>query len=229
MMRILCTGTIGFIGPHVVGALKTSGHEVNEFSGDVRDVSTFDEGAFDAVLHMASLVDRRYWDTPELFEVNVDGTKNVMDLYSGSKMILLSSTDVESDVLSPYARSKLEAERIVLRDPDNLVIRCPSVFGAGDTHDKLVPRLFRKYLAGEDLELREGSKEYVHVRDLSLMIPELLNDEGIHRIEGVVVDNRRMDELVRSVCTSYDVKLEDVERPVHEGLRDMAFSMGVSH
>ena len=228
-MRILCTGTIGFIGPHVVGALKASGHEVTEFSGDVRDVSTFDEGAFDAVLHMASLVDRKYWNMPEFDEVNISGTKNVVDFYSSSKMILLSSADVENDVLSPYARSKLEAERIVLRDPNSLVIRCPSVFGAGDTHDKLVPRLFRKYLAGEDVELRDGSKEYVHIRDLSLMIPGFLDEIGIYRIKGVVVDNRRMDELVRSVCTSYDVTVEDPERPLYEGLRDMAFSMGVSH
>ncbi len=227
-MRILCTGTIGFIGPHVMRALRACGHEVSEFSGDVRDGSTFNKGRFDVVLHMASLVDKKYWGTPELDEVNVDGTMKVMDFYSGSKIILLSSTDVEGKDLTPYARSKLEAERMVLRDRKNLVIRCPSVFGTGDTHDKLVPRLFRKYLAGDNVELRDGAKEYVHIGLLSGKVPELLENRGIYRITGVVVDNHRMDALVRSVCISNGLSIGEIESPIYEGLREMAFSKGVS-
>jgi nucleoside-diphosphate-sugar epimerase len=65
---------------------------------------------------------------------------------------------VEREALTPYARSKQEADRRVLsRSGSHLAIRPSSVFEPGDTHDKLVPRLFAKYRLGKQITVEAGT------------------------------------------------------------------------
>jgi nucleoside-diphosphate-sugar epimerase len=200
-MRILATGGTGFIGGHVARALEADGHAVTRLGRDLRDASTFPPGPFDLVLHAAARVDKRYWDTEDLFLVNVGGTRNLLDRFPDAKMVYISSADVERDSLTPYARSKQEAEALVLeRSASHLAIRPPSVFGPGDTHDKLVPRLFAKHRLGKEMTVADGTHELLEVGDLAGQVAQGLHRTGIWRIQGRVIGNLELDRLVARVC-----------------------------
>lgn len=81
-MRVLVTGSAGFIGSHVVEALRGRGHHVSEFDlrsgGDVRDEAALARclTGVDAVCHQAAKVGLGVdvSDLPEYASSNVLGT-----------------------------------------------------------------------------------------------------------------------------------------------------------
>lgn len=198
---ILATGATGFVGSHIVRALIRQGHDVTRMGRDLRDSRTFPAGRFDVIVHAAAMVDKKYWQSPDLFDVNVEGTRRLLDAYPGAKMVFISSADVERDTLTPYARSKKEAEALVLGQTSiHLAVRPPSVFGPGDTHDKLVPRLFAKHRSGAQMALSEGRNELLYVEDLADQVANGLERSGIWRLQGRMIMNTDLDRLVEAVC-----------------------------
>jgi nucleoside-diphosphate-sugar epimerase len=200
-VRILLTGARGFIGQWVVKTLEAKNHSVIAFSGDVRDRNTFPLVSVDIVVHLAAIVDKRFWKSDNLFDVNVKGTQNLIEHYQDAKIVFISSTDVEKDILTDYARTKKEAESLVMLNPGNLVIRPPSVFGLGDTHDKLIPRLFKKHLEGQECIITNNNEnEYIHVRKAAQFIVDNMDERGIKRLAGFKIRNQNLDKMVRAVC-----------------------------
>jgi len=141
-MKILVTGSTGFLGTHLVRALQTHGHEVVPFSrstgGDVLDgdsVRRAAEGCA-AAMHCAGRVSRRPEDAEALYRLHVEGTKTTLDACAeaGVTRVVIASTSgtvaVSDDpdhigkeddpppvgIVSrwPYYRSKLFAERAAL-------------------------------------------------------------------------------------------------------------------
>lgn len=99
MSRYLVTGSTGFLGRHLVDALRAHGHEVVAvvrkapsgvpsgtapvafMTGDVLDKASIERAASgcDGVFHCAGKVSRRPEDAEELQRIHVEGTKNVLD------------------------------------------------------------------------------------------------------------------------------------------------------
>ena len=93
--RFLVTGSTGFLGRHLVKALRVQGHDVvalvrkaadapagvTAVVGDILDRASLDKAAqgCDGVFHCAGKVSRRPDDAEALYKVNVEGTKNVLD------------------------------------------------------------------------------------------------------------------------------------------------------
>lgn len=96
-MKYLVTGATGFLGSHLVHALKRRGHAiaalcrhaepeledqgVTVLRGDVLDGATVREAAAgaDGLFHCAGLVSRRPKDAEELYRLHVEGTKTTLD------------------------------------------------------------------------------------------------------------------------------------------------------
>ena len=90
-MKILVTGAEGFVGPHLIGALKTAGHTVEPTSWrgsvgrslDLTDAAAIDrvieEVAPDAVIHLAAIssVPEAAQSIDRAWQVNVDGTRRL--------------------------------------------------------------------------------------------------------------------------------------------------------
>ncbi|MDE0929289.1 MAG: NAD-dependent epimerase/dehydratase family protein [Halioglobus sp.] len=153
-MNVLVTGGTGFVGSHTVKALKQAGHYVRVLArsadkaesvfraigvvvdeilvGDVTDPIAVGRAlkGCDAVIHSAAMVSTADKHAEEMREINVAGTKLVIDgsLAAGIKKIIYVSSvsalfragdtvmneDTPVSVAGgPYARTKIECEHYV--------------------------------------------------------------------------------------------------------------------
>lgn len=108
----------------------------------------------DIVFHLAALVSHRYSSYDPYRRVNVDGTRNLVEKLAGSgiqKFIFVSSIaaigrvktetglvdeNVQCNPVTPYGRSKLEAEKLLLKyhrtcGTPVIILRAPTVYGPG--------------------------------------------------------------------------------------------------
>src|SRR5579884_1036412 len=110
-MRILLTGASGFIGAHVGAELAAAGAFVLAFcrsqpprkahvsdwaAGDVRDADALRRAVAgcDAVVHAAASYSYDRSETDAMYEVNVTGTRNVIEAVkaAGIRRLLLTSS-----------------------------------------------------------------------------------------------------------------------------------------
>jgi CDP-glucose 4,6-dehydratase len=157
---------------------------------DIRDFKTLksevEKFQPDLILHLAAqpLVRRSYRIPRETFEINAQGTANVLEaarLTPSVKGVLCITTDkvyknleldyeyVESDELGgkdPYSSSKAAAEEIIagyrntlrsqnIQSPIVSVARGGNIVGGGDwSEDRLVPDFIRAHKTGEPMVIR---------------------------------------------------------------------------
>lgn len=115
MARVVVTGANGFVGSHLMEELQRRGDEVvaydcrrssggtdaRQIEGDVRDVARLGTAitpGVDIVYHLAAVVGvDRYLERPiDVIDINVQGTKNVLELAdrAGAKVVVVSTSEV---------------------------------------------------------------------------------------------------------------------------------------
>ena len=116
MARVVVTGGCGFVGSHLVEHLVRRGDEVTVFdagpppgapgnvryiSGDLRDpahLAVAVNGGVDIIYHLAAVVGvDRYLDrTLDVIDINLTGTRNVLDMAerAGAKVLVASTSEV---------------------------------------------------------------------------------------------------------------------------------------
>lgn len=210
-MRYFVTGATGFVGRHLAHQLVAHDHDVvalvrspskarflpadvTTVAGDVTDKRSMREGmaGADGVFHLAAWYRIGSGDAVTAERVNVDGTRNVLELVDElgiEKAVYTSSVAVFSDTcgelvdesyrydgahLSVYDRTKWRAHYDVaepmMRDGVPLVVVMPgAVYGApvsgpGDTSD--LREMWRRYLRGRlPVLTRETAACWDHVAD----------------------------------------------------------------
>lgn len=166
--RILVTGAAGVMGARLVARLRRAGHEVRALvlpgdplrerleplgcdirEGDVSDAETLRGlcAGVDTVYHLAALIIAH---DPSLFErINRRGTANLVAQAVGAGVrhfIYVSSASVTYPRRTPYAESKLAAERIVQSAAPRLahtIVRPTLVYEAGGGQELM---MFLDYL-----------------------------------------------------------------------------------
>lgn len=153
-MRILVTGSAGFIGARLVDALRARGHYAIGFSAEQgKDVLNFEAlntavKGMDVVYHLAAVLDELKRE--EMRKVNVKGTENALQAAAKNdvkQFIYLSSVGVygnfkgkadERSEIKPdtaYEKTKAEAEKLVWDYQEMVpvtIIRSALVMGANE-------------------------------------------------------------------------------------------------
>lgn len=172
-MKILITGTSGFLGTELVKVLQKKHTIIKYDSKEGKNI--LDKGelfeslkGIDVIIHLAAIVEN---ENPDLWEVNVKGTKNLVEeaiKQKVKKIIFLSSTGVygcpngkisEKTKTNPennYEKSKLEAEKILLAQQEKIcinIIRSAMIFGSNYYWQKMFLMLKKEFplpLKGEN-------------------------------------------------------------------------------
>jgi UDP-2-acetamido-2,6-beta-L-arabino-hexul-4-ose reductase len=135
-MRVLVTGSRGFVGKNLVVRLgEQPGTEVLQFvRGDSRSALTAMVARADAIVHLAG--ENRPKDVADFVVVNTGLTKTLCDAIrsSGRRIPLILSSSTQAEQENPYGQSKRSAEQIVEQltvETGNPVVayRLPGVFG----------------------------------------------------------------------------------------------------
>ena len=194
-MRILVTGSKGFLGSYVVNLLKERGHEVSEY--DIIDgYDIFDQKKFESMveghdlcIHLAAVADlyEAESDPSNCYSINIEGAEIVGRACSKQSTRLLFVSTVcaygnngflvqdEDTPLAPsevYAESKMIAEQR-LKDIDGLdlrIVRPATFYGPGMRSSLAVSVFIHRILNGEKIQVHGSGKQtrcYTHVEDIA--------------------------------------------------------------
>lgn len=230
MSTILITGANGFIGSHLVTQCQKNGFEVlagiregsdlsrlsdlkvpivplNYLDGDVLKAQ-FQEIELDYLIHVAGVTQAN--SKQGYHDGNCTTTKNLLAAVSTSlkKFVLISSLAARGPgyhsidtPISPYGKSKLEAESLVRNSGTKfLIIRPTAVYGPGDL--AFFP-LFRWAKKGVIISLGNADRKlsFIHVADLCRLILGGLksDEETIYASDGKTYSLTEMNTVVKKV------------------------------
>jgi UDP-glucose 4-epimerase len=241
-MRVLVTGSHGFIGSQLVLALKERGDEVVECDIKIGlDLIEYLEGGeedFEEIYHLACVNQEHAVNRPvRNLDVNALGAKIMAEhaafigarfVYTSTASVYGNKKDVPIYVLDPeepktdYAVAKLAGEWFVRNSGANFTIfRLSNVYGPGQTTDNpycgVVAKFFEAAIAGKPLQIiGDGSqtRDFTYVEDI---LPHLMNPE----LKGVLNCSHGAEKSILEVAThcqvaagSFSTREYIPERPV---------------
>lgn len=185
-MRVLLTGSAGFIAKHVAAALETAGHEWDAFDlphGDVTDARQVAEAVadVDAVVHLAGILGtQEHLENPyPAVHVNTLGSLNVFSALGDKPCVMLVCGNWFA--ANSYAISKTAAENFarmfnLYRGARINIVRAVNAYGPGQAAAepfgpskvrKIMPAFICRALSGMPVEVYGDGKQIsdmVHVR-----------------------------------------------------------------
>ncbi|ABR31668.1 epimerase [Thermosipho melanesiensis] len=207
---IFITGGSGHLGNVLIRKLKNSGErivalvhpkdncvsleglDVKIVKGDIRDYETVKKFArnADLIIHLAAYISILPWKKKKVFSVNVNGTRNIINICmkTGKRLIYVSSVHAfeeprqraiinEETKIDPkktsgvYGKSKATAALEILNAAKaglDVVTICPTgIIGPYDFKPSEMGKFFLKYLSGKLKYIIDGSFDFVDVRDVA--------------------------------------------------------------
>lgn len=264
-MNILVTGGAGFIGKHLVKFLLENGNIVTIFDnfsnsskksisplidigarvieGDITKINeiTCATKNQDLVIHLAAKISVQdsIRNPAKTFQVNVDGTKNVLIACKKNrikKLIVASSAAVygnslpnvvlteesETNPISPYGQSKVKMEQIIKNfaleyDINYIILRFFNIYGVGqsDEYAGVITKFIKRISQNKHLEIfGDGlqTRDFVSIYDVINSIYNALsnNKNGTYNIaSGKIVTINELAELIISL-TEKKIKINHV-------------------
>ncbi len=263
----IITGASGFLGNNIVSKLGQAGEGENEiralvlpgdeaksldgldcriFYGDVTKKETlaeifdFDIKDYTAVfvIHCAAVVYIKSKYNPKVYDVNVNGTKNMADmaLEKNAKLVYVSSVHAISEkpnhetmaetldfdpdkVKGLYAKTKAEAARYVLemvkqKGLNACIVHPSGIIGPNDYENSHMTQLVRVAAAGKLYAIVNGGYDFADVRDVADGIICACSNGG--KGECYILSNRFISvrELTNLICETKGLKKIKVALPI---------------
>ena len=161
-------------------------------NGDIRDKESLSHPIKknDVIIHLAAIVGLSACNKNQrlAYSTNVQGTKNVVDILSSDQQLIYASTvsiygassadicneDSPLNPISYYAKTKTEAEKIVLDAQNTVCLRFATAFGVSPRMrlDLLINDFVYQAFVNKFLILFEKTykRTFVHVQDISMSI-----------------------------------------------------------
>jgi nucleoside-diphosphate-sugar epimerase len=250
-LKILITGGTGFLGAYIIKALIQKGYSVRAIrrssklpsyisssvfdkvewvDGDILDVISLQEAMedVDTVIHSAAIVSFNKKDRKQLYQVNVEGTANVVNMAlekNVRRLVHISSVAAigrtagggevdeekkweESKINTHYAKSKFKAELEVWRGASeglSTVILNPStILGHGDW-DHGSSAIF-KTIYNEFKWYSPGINGFVDVEDVARAAVLLMESDITEQRYIVNGDNWHFRKLMDTMASNFQKK-----------------------
>ncbi len=199
-MKIIITGTSGFVGNNLSADLQDKGNEIQKVS--LRNENyTFDKNA-DAIIHLAGKAHDTSNTSEErdYFKVNTDLTIKVFDEFLHSDIqhfFFFSSVKAVADSIeevldekcipspkTPYGKSKLKAEGYLLskklpKGKRLFIIRPTMIHGEGNKGNlNLLYKVVKKGIPWP-LASFENKRSFLSIDNLSYLVNEILNNQEV--------------------------------------------------
>lgn len=225
--KVAVTGWSGFIGQHLVKALKDQGATVILITGDVRHRGSFHkiDHTFDYLFHFAApssqvLFNRKPY---HCLQVTLLGMMNALEVCNnyGVKLVYPSTGLLSSDRFNEYALAKKTCENLA-QGADALGIRLFAAYGPGEGHKRdyaSVPYLFARDFADErqPVVFGDGSqkRDFIYIEDAVtgiIRLAEMCNDPVIDLGSG---ESSTFNEILDACAAATQVMIKPVyvDRP----------------
>lgn len=226
-MKILVTGSEGFLGKILSKKLLLEGHEIIPYDISLgKDILDFKQlyehmSNCDVCIHLAAIADLYIAEVnPELtLKINVKATEKLIQFANELDVrILFSSTvcaygnngediSTESSPLAPteiYAKSKVEAEKMFYNDLEkHSILRLATFYGPNMRESLAISVFINAILNGKDITIHGNGLQtrcYTHVEDICSGIITVLNSKtnGIFNISNE--KEISVIELIELIC-----------------------------
>lgn len=228
-MKILVTGSSGFIGTNVLLDLPQSAQVEqvdlrNPQGFDICNSSDFQYFKFipTTIIHLAAFTGvLNSIRTPVYtFKQNVIGTLNILEYmrrYKVNHLIFASSCSVLSDQPTPYSTSKLICEQLIQTYAYQYgiradIIRLTNVYGPHSLHKtSVIPKFLKLLFTNKPLSVRgDGTqtRSFIYVKDVVDLIKSLIYSPSKFKIHTLASDQVTINHLVNTLINLHPDPIE---------------------
>ena len=209
-MRLLMTGSHGFVGTNLIEALGDK-HEIIRW--DVRSDEPLPE--VDTVIHLAGKAHdtKHTTEDAEYYAVNTDLTKKIYDqfLESSAKKFIFFSSIKAQDGDTPYAMSKIAAEDYILSKNDSnkqvYILRPCMIHGTGNKGNLNLLVIWVKIGFPWPLAAFENKRSFASIGNVAYIVSELLKKDVKSGIYNICDDEAvSTNELIGLICNCMEKK-----------------------
>lgn len=237
MKKLLITGSNGYLASNFLNQYKKV-YDFEKFSLLNQKIEDINFDNIDIILHCAALVHQKVEQPYEKYhEINVDYPLKLAKLAkqnSVKQFVFISTIAVYGEEkekldenticnpITPYGKSKLEAEKGLLKLNDDSfivsIIRAPMIYGknAPGNIDSLV-KLVKK-LPIIPLGKIENKRTFVSIQNLSYIIDEIINQKQNGTFLVSDDESLSTSRLIELIAKNLDKKVYLVKIPFFESL-----------